>query len=90
MDQIVDFEPNRRFSATTLSGGMKNLDVVTFEAVGAGTRVSRRFVVELQLWMALIGASFFRSSLARDVVTNQQIAWNRAKQLLEGHQESTP
>jgi Polyketide cyclase / dehydrase and lipid transport len=83
VDQIVDFEPNRRFSATTLSGGMKNLDVVTFEAAGEGTRVSRRYVVELQLWMALIGVALFKSSLARETVTNQEVAWARAKQLLE-------
>ena len=88
VDQIVDFEPNRRFSATTLSA-MKNLEVVTFEATGQGTRVSRRYVVELQFWMALIGVALFKSSLARESVTNQEAAWARAKQLLEGRQEPT-
>lgn len=88
VDQIVDFERNRRFSATTLSG-MKNLDIVTFEAVGQATRVSRRYVVELQFWMALIGVALFKSSLVRDIVTNQEAAWARAKQLLEDRQEPT-
>jgi carbon monoxide dehydrogenase subunit G len=90
VDQIVEFEPNRRFSATTLSGGMKNLDTVTFEAVGEGTRVSRRYVVELQLWMALIGVALFKSSLARETVTNQETGWARAKQLLESGGQATP
>ncbi len=89
VDQIVAFELNRRYSATTLSGGMKNLDVVTFEAVGEGTRVSRRYVVELQLWMALIGVALFKSSLARETVTNQETAWARAKQLLESERPAT-
>jgi hypothetical protein len=88
VDQIIDFEPNRRFSSTSLSG-MRNLDVVTFEAVGQGTRVSRRFVVELQFWMALLGVALFKSSLARETVTNQETAWARAKELLEGQQEPT-
>jgi carbon monoxide dehydrogenase subunit G len=84
-DQIVDFEPDRRYSSTTL-GAMKNLDVVTFETVGAGTRVSLRSQTELQPWMALIGAALFKRTLARDVVNMREAAWARAKQLLEGQE----
>jgi uncharacterized membrane protein len=87
VDQIVDYEPNRRYSTTALSG-MKNLEVVTFESMGEGTRVSRRFVVELQLWMALIGVALFKSVIARDTAANQQAAWARAKQLLESHADA--
>ena len=85
LDQIVDFEPNRRYSSTTL-GSMKNLDVVTFEAVATGTRVSLRSQAELQLWMALIGAALFKGSIARDIVNMREAAWARAKQLLEGQE----
>jgi hypothetical protein len=82
-DQIVDFEPNRRFSSTSLSG-MRNLDVMTFEAVGEETRVTRRFVFELQFWMALLGVALFKSFLIRDIATNTDASWARAKQILEG------
>ena len=83
VDEIVDFELNVRYSARTLSA-MKNLEVVNFESVGEGTRVSRRYVVEFQLWVALLGVAFLKSSLAHDIVTNQATAWVRAKHLLEG------
>jgi hypothetical protein len=88
MDQIVDFEPNRRYSSMS-SSGMRNLEVVTFEAVGEGTRVSRRLVVEFQLWMALLGVALFKAPLVRDMLTGQQVAWARAKQLLESSAEPT-
>lgn len=84
-DQIVDFEPNQRFSSTTF-GAMKNLDVVTFESVGTGTRVSLRSQAELQLWMALIGTALFKGSLARDILNMREAAWARAKELLEGQE----
>ncbi len=89
VDQIVDYEPNHLYSSRTL-GSMKNLDVVTFEPVGAGTRVSLRAVVELQFWMALIGVALFKSSLARDMVKMREAAWTRAKQLLESDGQATP
>jgi polyketide cyclase/dehydrase/lipid transport protein len=88
VDQIVDFEPNRRYSSTTLSA-MKNLDVVTFEAVGTATRVSLRSDVELQFWMALLGVALFKSSLARSTVALREAGWAKAKQLLESHEEAT-
>jgi hypothetical protein len=83
VEQIIDFDPNRRVSSSAVSP-MRNLDVVTFEPEGEGTRVTRRFGVEFQLWMALLGVAFFKASLARDSVTNQEASWARAKQLLEG------
>jgi hypothetical protein len=89
MDQIVDFEPNRRYSSTTVTGGMKNLDVVTFEAVGVATKVSLRSTVELQLWMGLLGIALFKSSLARSTVTLREAAWAQAKQILESGIEPT-
>jgi uncharacterized protein YndB with AHSA1/START domain len=82
VEQIIDFVPNRRLSSSAVSP-VRNLDVVTFEAEGGGTRVTRRFRIEFQLWMALLGVAFFKASVARDSVTNQEAAWARAKQLLE-------
>jgi polyketide cyclase/dehydrase/lipid transport protein len=88
VDQIVDFEPNRRYSSMS-SSGLKNLEVVTFEAVGGGTRVSRRLVVEFQLWMALLGVALVKAPMVREILTGQQAAWARAKQLLESSTEPT-
>jgi hypothetical protein len=69
---------------------MKNLDVVTFEPVGAATRVALRSTVELPLWLGLIGVALFKSSLAGSIVTMREAAWARAKQLLESDGQATP
>jgi hypothetical protein len=90
MDQIVEFEPNKSYSSTTVTGGMKNLDVVTFEPVGAATRVALRSTVELPLWLGLVGVALFKSSLAGSIVTMREAAWARAKQLLESDGQATP
>ena len=87
-DRIIDLKPNQSYSSTTV-GNMKNLDVVTFEAVGAATRISLRAVVELQLWMGLIGVALFKASLARDIVKMRETAWAQAKVLLEGSGQAT-
>ncbi len=90
MDQIVDFKLNTSYSSTTVSGGMRNLDVVTFEPVGAATRVALRATVELPLWMGLTGIALLKSSFARSIVTMREAGWARAKQLLESDGQATP
>jgi polyketide cyclase/dehydrase/lipid transport protein len=85
VEQVIDFESDLRVSSSVV-GGMRNLEVVTFQADGGGTRVTRKYLVEFPLWIALLGVAFFKSSVARESVTSQEAAWARAKQRLEGQE----
>ena len=85
VEEIVDYEPNHRFTTRVASGLHYNFDVVTFEEVPNGTLVTHRFEFLHSYSTAVMGATvIFGGSSNRIMKTNRIAAWARAKQILEG------
>ncbi len=91
VEEIVDYEPNHRFTARVASGMHYNFDVVTFEEVSSGTLVTHRFEFLHSYSTAVMGATvLFGGSSNRVMKTNRAAAWTRAKQILEADGQATP
>jgi hypothetical protein len=89
VDEIVDFEPNRRLTSRVSSGRRRNLDTITFEEVGSATRVTHRFDYVHSYGGALYGMRLRNRATDRYMKANRDAAWARAKQILESHSETT-
>jgi hypothetical protein len=83
VDQIVDFEPNRRFTYWVSSSMRPNFDEWTFEAVDGGTRVTQRFDFEYSFTRAVMGELFSQPSMTRLILAGRRAGEIRLKQILE-------
>jgi hypothetical protein len=83
VEEIVDYEPNRRFTSRVAFSVRPNLDVHTFEPVERGTRVMHRFDFELSLSAALVGGRFWQTSATRKVMLRRDAGEIRMKKILE-------
>jgi uncharacterized protein YndB with AHSA1/START domain len=89
VEEIVDFEPNRRLVSRVSSGRRPNLDTITFEEVASGTRVTHRLEYLRSYGAALYGMHLRNRATDWFMKANREAAWARAKQVLESHSETT-
>jgi hypothetical protein len=90
VDQIVDFEPNRRFTYWVSSSVRPNFDEWTFDAVDGGTRVTQRFDFEYSFAIAVMGELFAQRQKNRLIMAGRRAGETRLKQILEtGGTETT-
>jgi uncharacterized protein YndB with AHSA1/START domain len=82
-EEIVDYEPNRRFTTRVASGRHPNLAELTFEPVEGGTRVTHRFELERSIPSALMGGWFRQPAANRMLLERRRAAEARIKQILE-------
>jgi len=83
VEEIVDYEPNRRFTSRIAATSRANIDAFTFEPVEIGTRVTHRFDFELSLAGAVLGGRFTQSVANRLLTLRRDAGEIRLKQILE-------
>lgn len=89
IEEILEFEPNRKLVSTVTSGRQDNRDETTFEEVPGGTRVTQRFEYLFSYSGAVLGARLRNRELDRRLQAKRVVHWNRAKEILEGQQPVT-
>lgn len=91
VEEIVDFEPDHRFTARVASGIHYNFDVLTFDPISDGTLVTHTFDFLYSYAAAVLATTvIFGRSSNRRLRTNRLAAWARAKQILESDGQTTP
>jgi polyketide cyclase/dehydrase/lipid transport protein len=83
IEEIVDYEPNRRLTTRAASARHPNLAELTFEPVEGGTLVTNRFEFERSIASALMGGWFRQPSTNRMVLERRRAGQARIKQILE-------
>jgi hypothetical protein len=83
VEEIIGYEPNRRFTSWVSSGLHPNLDECTFDVVDGGTRVTQRFDFEYSFSMAAGGALFAQPRKNRLIMVGRRAGEIRLKQILE-------
>jgi len=87
VEQIVEYNPNRRFTSRAPFLPRPTLDEQTFEPVDGGTHVTHRFDHELSLASAMLGGRWYRLAAAkRFLLSRREAGQTRMKQLLESGQ----
>lgn len=84
VEEIIDYEPDRRFTSWVASGLRPNFDEFTFEVVDGGTRVTQTFDFEYSFTLAVTGALFAQHRKTRRILAARQAGEIRLKQILEG------
>jgi hypothetical protein len=82
-EEILDYQPSTRFTSTVSTALHPNLDVMTFETVPEGTRVTLRFESVRGFTTYLLGGWFRSRPLTEQMRTRRLAAWAKAKQILE-------
>jgi Polyketide cyclase / dehydrase and lipid transport len=85
VEEILDYQPNRRFTGWMASGSRPNFDEFTFEVVDGGTRVTHRFDFEYSFTMAARGALFSQRSKTRLILAMRRASERRLKLILESN-----
>jgi uncharacterized membrane protein len=88
VEEIVDMEWGHRITDRLASGTRPNYGVMTFDAVGAATKLSYQFVSEVSYASALVGQGVFRWAMTGEMRRRRMQAWARLKQLLESRPAS--
>jgi hypothetical protein len=84
VEEIVDYEPDRRFTTRITSGSRPNIDEFTFEPFEGATRVTHRFDFEHSFSSWALGGWLRWPALNRLLMKRRQAAELRIKQILEG------
>ncbi len=90
VEEVLEFDPDRRLVSSVISGRRPNRDVMTFEEVPGGTRLTHRFEFVHSYPHALIGVRLRHRDMNRRLKANRIATWNRAKEILEGRQPVIP
>jgi uncharacterized protein YndB with AHSA1/START domain len=80
--EIIDYQPNSRFTARVISD-RPNLEVVTFELAAGGTLLRHRFESETKYDNALLGGVLFFPLQKQQLLAMRNAAWARLKEILE-------
>jgi hypothetical protein len=90
IEQIIEYEPDRRFTSSVTSGIHANFDEVTFDPVDNGTLVTHHFQFVFSYSTAVIGSILiFGGTANRELMTNRTVGWARAKEILESDGQAT-
>jgi uncharacterized protein YndB with AHSA1/START domain len=84
VDEIVEYEPNRRVTSRVVTARRPTLDVLTIEPEGAGARFAHGFWMEISFSSAFQGAMLNSDATYRYLMARRQEASDRIKALLEG------
>jgi uncharacterized protein YndB with AHSA1/START domain len=84
VEEIIDYEPTRRFTSWVSSGIHPNFDEFTFDVVEDGIRVTQRFDFEHSFTMAVCGTLFAQPSKNRLIMAGRRAGEIQLKQILEG------
>jgi uncharacterized protein YndB with AHSA1/START domain len=88
-EEIVDYEPNHRFTERLTTGIQPDSDEWTFEAVEGGTRMTHRFNFEWSLSTAAL--MWYRYPAAsRSIMANRQTSEMQLRQILESSESARP
>lgn len=90
VDEIVEFEPNRRVTSHVITAKRPTLDVLTVEPEGAGARFAHGFGMEISFSAAFQGAMLSSDAIYRYMVARRQEASDRIKALLESSEFDQP
>jgi hypothetical protein len=88
VEEIVDMEWGRRITDRVADGTRPNYGVMTFDPVGAATKLSYQFVSEVSYASALVGQGAFRWAMTGEMRRRRRQAWARLKQVLESRPAS--
>ena len=83
VEEIVDFEPNRRLTTRVAATNRPNIDEFIFEPVEVGTRVTHRFDLELSLASAVIGGQLLQLGATSFLKSRRNAGELRLKTILE-------
>ena len=83
IEEIVDYEPNRRLTTRSASARHPNLAELTFEPVQGGTRVTNRFEFQRSIASALMGGWFRQPATNRMILARRRAGEARIKEILE-------
>jgi hypothetical protein len=83
VEEIIEYQPPRRFTGRVSSGVQPNFDEFTFDVVEGGTRVTQRFDFEYSFRMAARGALFSQPGKTRLILALRRAAERRLKLILE-------
>jgi polyketide cyclase/dehydrase/lipid transport protein len=86
IEEIVDYEPNRRLTTRSASARHPNLAELTFEPVQGGTRVTNRFEFQRSIASALMGGWFRQPATNRIILARRRAGEARIKEILENGQ----
>ena len=83
MDEIVEYQPLRRFAERTLSGAPYNLTTLRFETTPQGIRIQYEHVGVLSLANAILGAGLRRRYAAAQLLKLRQAWFQTLRRQLE-------
>ena len=83
VEEIVDYEPNRRVTTRVAGAKDPNLAEFTFEPMDGGTRVTNLFTTEKSIASALVGSYFRQPATTRKLLERRRAGEARVKQILE-------
>jgi carbon monoxide dehydrogenase subunit G len=83
VEEIVDYEPNRRFTSRVAGYGRPNLGEQIFEPTDVGTRVTHRFDMEMSLATAVLGGQLWQLAASRLLKSRRNAGEIRMKKILE-------
>jgi len=82
-DEIVEYQPVRRFAERTLSGAPYNLTRLTFEPAPQGTLIRYEHVGVLSLANAILGGGLRRGATRKQILTLRQDWFQALRSRLE-------
>jgi hypothetical protein len=83
VEEIGEYEPNRRFTTWVSSGLHPNLDEFTFDPVDSGTLMTQRFDFEYSFTKAAVGGLFTAPYSKRLIIASRRSGEMRLKRILE-------
>jgi hypothetical protein len=83
IEEIVDFEPSRRFTSRAAAALHPNMGEITLDPVDGGTLVTHRFEVERSISSALMGGWFRQPAVNRALLERRRAGESRIKEILE-------
>jgi hypothetical protein len=83
VEEIVDFELNRRLTSRVATALHPNIAELTFDPLEGGTRITNRFHFETSVGSALMGGWFRQPATNRLILERRRAGETRIKQILE-------
>lgn len=83
VEEVVDYEPNRRVTTRVAGAKDPNLTEFTFEPIDGGSRVTNCFTSERSIASALVGGYFREPATTRKLLERRRAGEARIKQILE-------
>jgi hypothetical protein len=88
VDEITEYQPPNRIASRLVTALRPNADILTFEAIPEGTRLTYGFDTEITYAGALMNQGLMRWLIVMDLGSRRKAIWARLKQLLESHAET--